>query len=74
MFFKKQSPKTANQSGKDGLSKDLQAIIDEAFDDRITQKETTKKILMEKLTIFIVDRDHKIATTFYKRGQDEPKA
>lgn len=55
---------------EDNLAGDLEKLSEEIFEDnRITMNSTRKLLFMEKLTIYIVDRDHKVLEHGIKLGK-----
>lgn len=55
----------------DDLPKDLSQLWDEVFEDqRITQLATRKLLYMEKLVLYIVNRDHKVLDHGIKLGKE----
>lgn len=56
----------------DNLAEDLERIIDESIsDDALDFGQIDPKVLMEKLTIYLVDRDHKILQRGIELGQQK---
>lgn len=79
MLFKRHQP--ANRK-KESLYSDLFAIIKQARADMSTtvslekvgeQRVSFEAHLLERLVIYIIERDYRVAQEYFKRGQEEAK-